>query len=459
MGDELRMSRKERLRLVELEGVRKGRQKLSDAARRLGLSYRQLKRVWRRYRREGERGLVHRSRGRPSARAKPEGLREQCVALYQERYAGFGPTLASEKLAEQELLVDAETLRRWLLAQGLWQRQRRRGRHRQWRPRKERFGQLLQLDGSFHDWFGDGRPVYLMTLIDDATGICLARFAEQETTVAAMRLLWAWIARYGVPAAIYVDRKTVYLTDREPTLEEQLAGKEPRTAFGRACEKLGIALITAWSPQAKGRVERRHGVHQDRLVKELWLQGIKEMARANEFLEGGYLDQLNAKFARSPACPEDDHRPVLAGTDLALIFVLEERRTVANDWTVRYQNRRYQLTGPRAYLPRARQRVLVAQKLDGALAITYQGRALHFSEVALTPPTTTRRVQPAGTSVVPKAAWRPAANHPWRKPFSRRRRQQAAALAQEASLKARRSCTPAPSPPTAASPTPAPPPS
>jgi hypothetical protein len=292
-----------------------------------------------------------------------------------------------------------------------------------------------------------------MTLVDDATGTCMALFAEQETTAAAMQLLWAWIERYGVPAAIYLDRKTVYLTDREPTVEEQLAGEEPRTAFGRACQKLGIELITAWSPQAKGRVERKHGVHQDRLVKELRLQGIKEIAAANALLQAGFLDQLNQKFARSPASPEDDHRPLLAGTDLSLIFALEERRTVGNDWTVRYQNRRYQLTGPRAYLPRARQRVLVAQKLDGALAITYQGRALHFHEVALTPPTTAPRVQEPVAPAGLKATWRPAADHPWRKPFSRRRRQQAAALAQEASLKARRS------PPTAASPTPSPPPS
>jgi transposase len=420
MGDELMMSGKERRKLVELKLVEEGRQTLGEAARRLGVCYRQVRRVWRRFREVGVVGLVHRSRGRPSNRGKGEAFRDRCLGLYREQLAGWGPTLASEKLAEWGLRVDHETLRRWFVAEGLWQRQRKRGPHRQRRPRKERFGELVQLDGSYHDWFGDGGRECLLDMVDDATGKALARMEEEETTAAAMRVLWAWIVRYGIPWALYVDRKTVYVTEREPTVEEQLAGEAPLTAFGKTCAKLGIEIIPAFSPQAKGRVERRHGVFQDRLVKEVRLLGISSIQGANELLEGGFVDSLNEKFARPPLHPEDCHRPVPKDVDLAAIFVFEESRTVANDWTVRYENRFFQLTGPKEWLPRPKARVVMQRRLDSSLHILYRGRELIFREVPLEARLIPRQAPPPPPTVPRHQKSRPADDHPWRRPFSPR---------------------------------------
>ena len=279
--------------------------------------------------------------------------------------------------------IDHETLRRWLIAAELWQRQRRRGPHRRWREPKRCFGELVQFDGSHHDWLGTGVRCCLMNMVDDATGRSLARLEEQETTVAAMQLLWSWIDRYGVPAAVYVDGKTVYVTDREATAEEQLAGEEPLTEFGKACQKLGIRIVLAHSAPAKGRVERKHGVYQDRFVKELALLGITTIAGANAVLEGGFVDGLNERFAREPLDPQDAHRAVPEGLDLAAVFVFEVTRTVANDWTIRYENRWYQITGPRGHLPRPRTKVTVQRRLDGSLHILRRGQALDFREVPM----------------------------------------------------------------------------
>jgi hypothetical protein len=335
---------------------------------------------------------------------------------------GFGPTLASEKLAEWGVAeVNQETLRRWLSVAGLWQRERRRGAHRQWRQRRARFGELVQVDGSHHDWFATGVRACLMNLVDDATGTTLGRMYAQETTAAAMQMLWAWIERYGVPLALYCDRKTVYITDREPTAAEQLAEQEPMTAFGVACKKLGIVIIAANSPQAKGRVERNHGVYQDRLVKELRLLGITTVEGANELLAGGFVAQLNAKFAKAPVSPEDGHHPLAPGVELASVFVCEETRCVANDWTIRYRNRWYQITGPREGMPRPRAKVTVQRRLDGSMHLLYRGQVLTFREVPLEARVVPPRVRPqtAPKSRASQPA-RPRPDHPWYRPFSTR---------------------------------------
>lgn len=412
MGEVIAMSQKERARFVEMEMVAEGKQSLGEAARRLGLSYRQGKRVWRRYREGGASGLVHRARGRPSNRCKGLVFRQACLEVYRERLMGFGPTLAAEKLGELGWVVDHETLRRWLVAEGLWQRQRKRGPHRRWRERKAHFGELVQLDGSFHDWFGDGKKRCLMNMVDDATGRTLALLFEEETTEAAMRLLWAWIERYGIPRALYTDWKNVYLTKREPTLEEQLSGEVPQTAFGKVCAKLGITIIPASSPQAKGRVERSNGVYQDRFIKELRLLGITEMEKANELLLGGFCEKLNQKFAHEPATSEDWHRPVPEGMDLADIFCWEETRVVNNDWTVRYHNRWFQITGPKGNLPPAKKNVLVQRRLDGSLHLIYRGQPVVFHEIPGPQPRTTAPPEVRGPKREP---YRPGPDHPWRR--------------------------------------------
>ena len=412
------LSGKERERLVELEQVKQGKQTVKAAGERLGLSERQSRRIWRRYQTEGARGLVHRSRGRRSNRALSEESRRRCLEMYRERLEGFGPTLAAEKLAEAGLKVAAETLRRWLIVEGLWKRRRKRGPHRRWRPRKEHFGELVQMDGSFHAWFETAEQPCLIDMVDDATGRMAGRFFEQETTEGAMRVLWGWIEQFGIPRALYTDRKTVYVTPREPSREEQLAGQPALTAFGRACHKLGIAIIPAASPQAKGRVERRHGVLQDRLVKEMRLAGIGGIEQANNFLQAGFLQSINEKFGYVPASPVDLHRPVPKGLRLEDLFVFEDWRSVQSDGTVVFEGQWFQLTGPARRLPRRGDRVLLRRRLDGGRQFLHKEHPLDFLELPQRPARSTP--SPLPPTPRPAAAPRsPSPDHPWRLPMSR----------------------------------------
>lgn len=404
------MSDREREWLVELRHVLDGKEALKDAQAKLGGSYRNAKRKLKRLREEGDGGLVHRSRGRPSNRAKPAQMRDLALGLYRERLMSWGPTLAAEKLGEWGQYVDHETLRRWLKEAGLWTRARKRRAHRRWREPKEHFGELVQLDGSPHDWFGTGEMCCLMNLVDDAMSRSFALFFPHEATEAAMRVLMGWIERYGIPCALYTDHHRVYITDREPTREEIEKGLLPLTVFGKACHKLGIQIIPASSPQAKGRVERKHGVYQDRLVKEMKLRGIRTIEEANAFLRSGYLDDLNRRFEKVPASPVDYHRPVPEDRDLEAVFVFETTRTVSNDWTVRYHTRRYQITGPSHRLPPAKGTVLVQERLDGSLHLYYRGREVSFGPIS---------IQPAPVATRPLCArartkWTPSPNHPWR---------------------------------------------
>ena len=292
------MSRKERRRMELLARVRDKLLKLVKAAELMQLSYRQAKRIWQRFQREGDAGLVHRLRGRRSVHAKPLAKRQAMLARYRERYADFGPTLAAEYLVQEGYGIDHETLRRWLIQEGLWQSRRKRQAHRQWRERRAHLGELVQMDGSYHDWF-EGRRAWavLMVMIDDATSRTYARFFEQETTIGAMESFARYSRRYGLPQALYVDLDSIYRTDREPTISEQLHDQAPVTQFGRAMRRLGVQIVPAYSPQAKGRVERRNGVFQDRLVKALRLAGINDLPAANEFLETKFLGELNRRFS------------------------------------------------------------------------------------------------------------------------------------------------------------------
>jgi hypothetical protein len=243
MEEHLKMSQKERTRLGVMQQVKAQQITLVAACDVLGLGYRQIKRVWRRYQDAGDAGLVHRGRGRLSNRAKPDEFRQKVLARYEKHYPDFGPTLAAEHLSQEGLEVDHETLRRWLLVKGNWSIKRRRQKHRQWRERKACFGELVQMDGSHHDWFeGRRERAVLMVMIDDATNRTYARFFEQETTLAAFDTFEGYVRRYGIPQGLYVDRDSIYRTDREPTVREQLAGQEPLTQFGRAMKRLGVGV-------------------------------------------------------------------------------------------------------------------------------------------------------------------------------------------------------------------------
>lgn len=363
--------------------VRDGLYTVRVASEKLGISYRQTKRLWKRYREGGDSALRHRGRGvTPNNHIEVE-LKDKIVARYREVYQGFGPTLALEKLVEEDGFapVSRETLRLWLLEAGLWQRHRRRSPYRKRREPKGHFGELVQLDGSPHRWFGEQHNEYcLMNMVDDATGTTLAIMSEQETTEAAMRIVWAWIQRYGIPEALYCDLKNVYLIDREPCVDEQLEGTVPRSAFGVACQKLGIQIISAHSPQAKGRVERKHGVYQDRFVKELRLRGAKRIEEANMILQGGFIEKLNSKFSHPPTAEEDFHVALRPGQDLRDIFCFETVRTVGRDWVVRDDNRFYQLLRGKAPLPQAQSKVTVRRWLDGSIHILHRGKRLNYQE-------------------------------------------------------------------------------
>src|SRR5713101_519390 len=382
------MSKRELGRVEVLARVKSGELRVVDAAALLRVSYRQAKRLWKRYREEGAAGLKHRSAGRRSHRAYAEQFREKVLALVREKYGGpvgerFGPTLAAEHLASEDgQRVDAETLRRWMLEDGLWSRERRRRRHRRRRERKEHFGELVQMDGSFHAWLEERGPEgCLMDLVDDATNSTLARLGKEETIWAAAGALRAWIERYGVPMRLYVDWKNLY--KRPANSQERLRGEEPITQFGGMCAKLGIELIAASSPQAKGRVERVHGTHQDRLVKKLRRKGIASHAEANAYLEAKYLPEHNRRFARPAARREDYHRRAPCAAELDRIFRLESPRTVSDDWVVRYDNRFFQLEPQsRNYAP-ARSRVLVRENEPGHIVIHYRGQSLPFREIPL----------------------------------------------------------------------------
>jgi len=326
------MSVKERRRLEVRSRVKGGDFSLAKGAELLGISYRQMKRVWARYESAGDAGLVHRLRGRASNRLIQPLRKEQALELYRAKYGGYGPTLAAECLARDDgLSVPVSTLRVWLSGAGLWERQRRRKLHRRRRPRREHCGELVQLDGSHHDWFAGRRgTAVLMVLIDDATGRVFARFFENESWDSAATAVRRYTQLHGLPRALYVDRHSIYRADWEPTADEILAGKEPQTQFGRAMVELDVELIKAHSPQAKGRVERVNRTLQDRLVKELTRVGITDLESANQYLETTYLPRFNEQFGRSAAQPADAHRAVSDERVLRALS-LQEIRVVQPD--------------------------------------------------------------------------------------------------------------------------------
>jgi len=407
------MSKRERKRLEVMSQVKMGLMTLAKGSELLELSYRQAKRLRARYEVEGDAGLVHRLRGRPSNRLGIAAFREQVLARYVEQYGDYGPTLAAESLAAEDLVVPVQTLRRWLLEAGLWARHRRRKVHRRRRPRREHEGELLQMDGSHHDWFeGRRSEAVLMVMIDDATGRIYARFFEEETLAAAFEIFQCYATRHGLPRALYVDRASIYRSDREPTSAEILAEKEPQTQFGRAMEELDVRLILARSPQAKGRVERMNGTLQDRLVKALRQRGIGDLAAANEYLEEEFLAPFNAKFMVPPAQTTDVHRPLEPQQDLARILAVCEERVVQNDWTIRWRNGFMQLSSQNEVKPK--HTVLVCEQLDGQVRAFLGERELAWG-TSRTQPQASRKPREAKIGP-PRSSQgqRPAANHPWR---------------------------------------------
>jgi hypothetical protein len=330
------------------------------------------------------------------------------------RYQDFGPTLLAEELGKAGLVVDHDTVRRWLLAQGGRTARRRRQQHRQWRERKPCFGTMVQLDGSHHDWFeGRRAKCVLMVMVDDATNWTAVRFFEEETTGASYDLFDYWVRQHGLPSSLYVDRDSIYRCEGQPSVAEQLAGEDRQTQFGRAMTELGVELILANSPQAKGRVERMNGVLQDRLVKALRLAQISDLESANRFLEETFLREFNRRFGRVAASSIDAHRGVPRNLNEVLSW--EEPRVVQRDWTVACGGSWYQLGRQHEALSLAGRKVVVRKLRDGRVQLVYRGTKLKWKEL----PSRPARVEKRQAAKAIRATAPPAANHPWRRPLLR----------------------------------------
>lgn len=394
------MSCVERIRLDAFKRVKRKELSVVAAAELMELSLRQARRLWKRFKALGDGGLVHRLRGRASNRRLDLATALRAVKLHQEKFADFGPTLACEKLAQEGIELCPNTLTALLKERGLWQRKRRRGRHRKRRERRASFGSMLQMDGSHHDWFeGRGPRCVLMVIIDDATSRCLARFYRAETTEAAFDLLGRWIQRHGLSRSLYVDRHSIYRDEDHP---------HRPTQFGRACKQLGIELIQAHSPQAKGRVERRHGLFQDRLVKEMRLRNICDLEQANALLEHSFLEELNGRYAIEAASDQDLHRVLEKKQVLEEILCVQEQRVVGNDWCVRWRNQWLQIDAAHASLRLAGRKVLIKQRADGQRVIEYQGTTLRFTDCSSRPQAARPR-----KPIVNNRRYKPSAAHPW----------------------------------------------
>ena len=383
----------------------------------LGLTPRHIRRLIERVAQAGDQGLAHRGRGKPSNRQISEPVKTKALTLYEKQYGDFGPTLAAEKLAERHgMAVNAETLRGWLLAKGVTHFQRRKRPHRAWRERRAHVGELIQLDGSHHDWLeGRGPRCVLMAYIDDASSRVCARFYEYEGTLPAMDSFQRYIRQYGIPLAVYADKHTTYQSPAPPTVDDQLAGVKPTSQFGRALGELAVELIPAHSPQAKGRVERLFKTVQDRLVKELRLAEVSTLEAANRFLER-YLPIYNRRFAVLPAQAADLHRPRPAHRELDRMLCLKTIRCLRKDFTIAYQGGLYQI-----HETIRAPHVLVEEHVDGTLRITHQGRSLGFHAI------TSRPVKIAAVTPVhpPRRPVTPRPDHPWRRRLRSERRTQA----------------------------------
>lgn len=458
--DRIEMSQRERDVLKVMAPVLRGERTQIEAARLLGRSVRQVRRIHRKLEAKGDKAVIHQLRGRPSNAAKDSAVYDKALKLYREQYLGLGPTMAAEKLAgSHQVQVSVETLRQWLLKEKLWERGRHRDRHRSRRERRACFGEMIQADASEHDWLcGRGPVLTLVGVIDDASSRIFCRFYESETSEAYMDLLWRWIKLYGRPVSWYSDRHGIFRAEsRLPGVSEPVSVP---TQFSRALEELDIELIAAASPQAKGRVERLWGTAQDRLVKELTLAKAATLAEANAVVERVFVPWFNRRCTVKPISGNDAHRPLGKDHDLSAIFSIQEKRTVGNDYTIRFENRVYQLLPP-VWPGERGGKVVVEKRLDGSMKIRFKDKYLDYKvaarreESGALPPNPRSLTQepipaeagkakdpailagssaagrPGGrsgrTPALPcpsaggrcgsgKNAWRPAENHPFRKP-------------------------------------------
>jgi hypothetical protein len=384
---QLLMTQADRDRLVALRKAKKKLITQREAAEELELSVRQVKRLLHAMKERGDKAVMHGLRGVPSQRRIAEQIQQRAIQILSgEEYRGFGPTLASEYLgSEHAIVASRETVRKWMWGAGLWKpRKQSIAAIHVWRPRRSRFGELVQWDTSEHDWLeGRGQEeLYLIGMIDDATSRALAHFVESDSTAANMEMLEGWLLRHGRMLACYTDKAGLFQTAHKTKREQQRAGKDreplPPTQIGRALGELNIALNLAHSPQAKGRMERFFETAQDRLVKGMRLAGVKTREQANAYLEKEYLPWWNSHCTVAPREVEDAHRPIEKQHDLLAILSHVESRQVKNDYTIQFDGRIYGIeradirTGLRGAVVR------VEQRRDGSIAIRFRDRYLRF---------------------------------------------------------------------------------
>ena len=376
------MNQAERDRLDALKRAKKKVITQKQAAEEMGVTERQVRRLLRKLRRKGDGVVIHELRGQASNRKLPAEMEQRAITILSDPlYLGFGPTLAAEYLHKlHQITVSKETLRRWMVAAGLWKAgQRRVVEVHVWRKRRSRFGELVQWDTSTHDWLeGRGERIYLISMIDDATSRLFARFVRHDTSEENMRLLWLYLERFGRPLAFYTDKAGMFQVAVKTKRYEERAGVDrpqmPPTQIERGLGELQVGWIPAHSPQAKGRVERQFLTAQDRLVKGLRVAGARTIEEANAYLEKEYLPWWNRTLVVKPADPADAHRPLGKGHDLAAILSHVEQRQVTNDYTVRYDGKFYQIDRKDIRTGMRKAKVRVEERLDGTITVQFQGR-------------------------------------------------------------------------------------
>jgi hypothetical protein len=411
--DTITMTRRELERYQMIQRSLRREITQAEAGELLELSERHIRRLVKKVRLKGMRGLVHGNRGRPSPRKMSVEFEERIASIIGQRYGDFAPLHATEKLWERhKVRVSREKVRRIMMAKGLWRRRRRRKEDHVWRERKPHVGEMVQLDGSHHSWLEKRGPrLVLMGYVDDATGRFFGRFYDHEGIYPAMDSLRRYIGRYGLPQSIYLDKHSTYKTTRQPDTDELLRDEQAQTQFERAAVELGIKLIHANSPQAKGRIERTFGTLQDRLVKEMRLAGVASCAEANRFLDR-YLPIHNRRFMKAPLRPQDLHRPVPKSLNLDDIFCLQGIRTVNNGYIIKWTSRTFVLTRPSLTL--RRKKVVVREWFDAKLSIRFKGKELEYKEVDTVRPKPTVRVFAMKIRRKPPK-YIPPATHPWKR--------------------------------------------
>jgi transposase len=414
--DLITLSQREIERLKIIHKVMDRQMRQVKASELLGITDRQVRNIMVKVRERGDKAIAHGNRGRAAPNKMGAEVEDRIAEIVKRRYQDFGPTLASEKLSEREgIHVGREKLRQIMIVNGLWKVRRRRKRDgHQWRERKAYYGEMVQMDGSHHDWLEERGPkLVFMGYIDDATNWVFGLFYDYEGIYPAMDSLERYIRLYGLPHSLYLDKDSTYKTTRQPDTDELLRGKEAETQFERACGELEIEVIHANSPQAKGRIERAFGTLQDRLIKEMRLAGVRSKEEANLFLKR-YLPIYNERFSRVAREEGDLHRLLTKSINLREIFCIKGKRTINNGYIVKWRGRMFLIENPSIAM--RRRKVEFLEHFDGQIGIRFNGSYLTFKEIIVPKLAKTPKVErPKSEPVKKKTKSIPPPDHPWRR--------------------------------------------